>query len=237
LGDASPSRTTRANLDKVIDEGAKKVRAQIQTPELADQIEQAIRDVFTERTGEVFEWLSRLCERFVALCALGLEGTSSDAVRAVLVRHRLVLDTDIILTSLCESEPDHHAARDLISRFRQIGGKVVLSSQVLEEVAYHAWIADREFRDSAPLFGKLGPDDLRKYLRNTFVREFFLLGWKYEAKFEQWGIYIAANQLTGRTIARPGRRVAPEGRDSVYEGIRRPIKEFGHRSTWDGRVR
>ena len=101
------------------------------TPELADQIEQAIRDVFTERTGEVFEWLSRLCERFVILCALGLEGTSSDEVRTVLLRHRLVLDTDIILTSLCESEPDYQAARELISRFRQIGGKVVLSSQVL----------------------------------------------------------------------------------------------------------
>ena len=79
-----------------------------------------------------------------------------------------VLDTDIILTSLCESEPDNQAARELISRFRQIGGKVVLSSQVLEEVAYHAWIAEREFKDSIPLFGKLGPEDLRKYLRNAF---------------------------------------------------------------------
>jgi len=195
LGDKPQSQKTGASLDKVIDEGAKKVRAQIKTPELADQIEQAIRDVFTERTGEVFEWLSRLCERFVILCALGLEGTSSDEVRSVLVRHRLVLDTDIILTSLCESEPDHQAARELISRFRQIGGKVVLSSQVLEEVAYHAWIADRESRDSIPLFGKLGPDDLRKYLRNTFVRAFFLLGWKHEAKLEQWDLYI--NQYRG----------------------------------------
>lgn len=192
LGDTSQGRTAGASLDRVIEEGAKKVRAQVETPELADQIEQAIRDVFTERTGEVFEWLSRLCERFVALCALGLEGTSSDEVRGVLVRHRLVLDTDIILTSLCESEPDNQAARDLISRFRQIGGRVVLSSQVLEEVAYHAWIADREFKDSIPLFGKLGPEDLRKYLRNTFVRAFFLLGWKREAKLEQWGMYITA---------------------------------------------
>ncbi len=195
LGDTSQGQTTRAPLDKVIEEGAKKVRAHVNTPELADQIEQAIRDIFTERTGEVFEWLSKLCERFVILCALGLEGTSSDVVRTVLLRHRLVLDTDIILTSLCESEPDYQAARELVSRFRQIGGKVVLSSQVLGEVAYHAWIADREFRDSIPLFAKLGPEDLRKYLRNTFVKAFFLLGWKQEAKVEQWELYI--NQYRG----------------------------------------
>lgn len=191
LGDTTQNHKTMTNLDKVIEEGAKKVRAQVKTSELADQIEQAIRDVFTERTGEVFEWLSRLCERFVVLCALGLEGTSSDEVRTILVRHRIVLDTDIILTTLCPSEPDYQAARELISRFREIGGKVVLSSQVLEEVAYHAWIADREFKDSIPLFGKLGPDDLRKYLRNTFVRAFFLLGWERKARLEQWELYIS----------------------------------------------
>jgi len=102
-----------------------------------------------------------------------------------------VLDTDIILTALCESEADHQAARELLSRFREIGGRVVLSSSVLEEVAYHVWIADREYKESVPLFGKLGPDDLRKYLRNTFVRAFFLLGWKHEATLDQWDFYIS----------------------------------------------
>ena len=190
LGEETQKKS-RSGLDKLIEQGAKKVRVHISTPDLADQIEQAIRDVFTERTGPAFDWLSRLCERFVALCALGLEGTSSDEVRKTLIRHRVVLDTDIVLTTLCESEPDHQAARELISRFREIGGRVVLSSSVLEEVAYHAWIAGREFKENIPLFGKLGPDDLRKYLRNTFVRAFFLLGWRHKAKVEQWNFYIS----------------------------------------------
>jgi hypothetical protein len=232
LGDTSHVQKTKASLDQVIEEGAKKVRAHIKTPELADEIELAIRDVFTERTGEVFDWLSRLCERFVILCALGLEGTSSDEVRTVLLHNRLVLDTDIILTTLCESEPDYQAGRELISRFRQIGGKVVLSSQVLEEVAYHAWIADREFRDSIPLFGKLGPDDLRKYLRNTFVRAFFLLGWKREAKVEQWDLYI--NQYRGNQPHDYSKLLkvlqtsllAERLPDLVDEALRRDVTEF-----------
>jgi hypothetical protein len=182
--------TARASLERVIEAGAKKARAHISVPELGDEIEQAIKDVFTERTGPAFEWLSRLCERFVALCALGLEGTSSDEIRGAVIRHRLVLDTDVILTALCESEPDNGAARELITRFREIGGRVVLSPSVLEEVAYHAWIADREFKENVPLFGKLGPEDLRRYLRNTFVRAFFLMGFNREAKLEQWSFYI-----------------------------------------------
>jgi len=197
LGEATKGVPVKSSLEKLIEEGAKKVGAHIATPELRSQVEQAIKDVFTERTGPAFDWLSRLCERFVALCALGLESTSSDEIRGVLTRNRLVLDTDIVLTSLCESEPDHQAARELITRFREIGGKVVLSSSVLEEVAYHAWIADREFRESVALFGKLGPDDLRKYLRNTFVRAFFLYGWNHEAKLEHWEPYIS--QFRGQT--------------------------------------
>src|SRR5437016_8458491 len=62
LGGKAQKSTT--SLDKLIEEGAKKVRTHIATPELGNQIEQAIKDVFTERTGPAFEWLSRLCERF-----------------------------------------------------------------------------------------------------------------------------------------------------------------------------
>jgi hypothetical protein len=197
LGENSSNTREMASLEKLIEEGAKKVGAHISTPELRAEIEQAIKDVFTERTGAAFDWLSRLCERFVALCALGLESTSSDEIRGILTRNNLVLDTDIVLTSLCESEPDHNAARELITRFREVGGKIALSSSVLEEVAYHAWIADREFKESIPLFGKLGPDDLRRYIRNTFVRAFFLYGWNDTAKTDQWDLYI--NQFKGIT--------------------------------------
>ena len=36
-------------------------------PELGAEFEQAVRDMFTERTGPAFDWLARVCERFVAL--------------------------------------------------------------------------------------------------------------------------------------------------------------------------
>jgi predicted nucleic acid-binding protein len=178
------------SLEKVVEEGARKARSHILTAELGEQVEQAIKDIFMERSGPAFEWLSRLCERFVALCALGLEATSSDEVRLLLVKHRLMPDTDILVSVLCESEPDHYASREVIARFREIGGKVFLSQPVLEEVAYHAWISEREFKDNLHLFGKVGPEDLSKYVRNAFVRTFFLLAHQKKAKLEQWNVYI-----------------------------------------------
>lgn len=229
---AQPVSSAQKSLESLIEQGAKKARTNVATAELGDELEQAIKDVFTERSGPAFEWLSRLCERFVALCALGLEGTSSEEVRTVLIKHRLVLDTDIILTLLCESESDHHAAKELITRFRQVGGKVVLSTHVLEEVAYHAWISEREFKENIPLFGKLSPDDLPRYIRNTFVQAFFLLGWKKEAKVEQWNIYISAFRGTSShdysKLLRALQRDLSAERlpELIDESLRKDVTEF-----------
>jgi len=55
--------------------------------------------MFMHPSGPAFEWLSRVCERFVALCALGLETHSGDEIRRVLRDYQLVLDTDIVLTA------------------------------------------------------------------------------------------------------------------------------------------
>lgn len=94
-------------------------------PDLRERMERAILDIFLERSGPAFDWLTRIAERFVMLCSLGLEAASGDELRRVLTSHRLILDTDIILSYLCEGEADHIASRDLLVRWLQIGGRVL----------------------------------------------------------------------------------------------------------------
>ncbi len=145
--------------------------------------------MFTERSGPAFEWLARVCERFVALCALGLESASADELRRVILKNEIVLDSDIVLTILCEGETDHRAARELIARWRRMGGKILLAVPVLEEVAYHAWISERDFRETRSLLGKLEGNELSRYVENAFVRAFYSLA-KEASQAKNWPIYI-----------------------------------------------
>lgn len=181
----STTGTDGPSLEKLIEEGAARIRATASMPELGADFEQAVRDMFTERTGPAFEWLARVCERFVALCALGLETTSADEVRRVLRRYQLVLDTDVVLTVLCEGEPAHQATREIIAAFRKLGGAVLLSPSVLEEVAYHAHISDREYRQTVYLTGKLTGSDPFRYITNAFVRAFHTV----VKNPKQWAMY------------------------------------------------
>ena len=94
----------------------------ISTPDLRETVAQAISDLLTERTGPAFDWFTKVAERFVILCSLGLEATSGDELRQVIKSHQIVLDSDIILSYLCDGESDHRKARELLSRWLQLAG-------------------------------------------------------------------------------------------------------------------
>jgi hypothetical protein len=188
---AEPTGTKlSSNLEVLVAEGAKKAKATISSPELAQEIEQAVLDMFSEPSGPVFDWLARVCERFVALCALGLESTSAEEIHLLLRRHRVVLDSDIVLTLLCEAEANHLATKDFIIRWRELGGGILLARPVLEEVAHHAWISENDFVGTKQLAGRLMPAEAHHYAQNAFVRAFLFLekdasGWE-----KKWRIYI-----------------------------------------------
>jgi hypothetical protein len=181
------SDTTNSSvpLEQIASEGALKIRNSLAIPEMGEVIEQAVVDMLTERKGSAFEWLAKVCERFVALCALGLETKSSEEIRRIIARYRLVLDSDIVITMLCEAERGHRAVREVIGRWQRLGGKVLMAPQVLEEVAYHAYISEREFQELKHLGPELKGVDLRRYCSNAFVRAFFSL----ETDLNQWPIF------------------------------------------------
>jgi hypothetical protein len=149
-------------------------------------IQTAVLDLLTEREGPAFDWLTATCERFVVLCCLGIESNSATEIRRALTEGGVIPDTDILLTLLCPHADDYRSVRDLLLRWIQLGGKILLAPVVLEEVSYHAWISIADFRETRQLLGKLEGADRYRYLRNAFVREFHALN----APEHQWDIFI-----------------------------------------------
>lgn len=174
------------NLTRELEAAMKRVAANIQTTELRAEIYQALLDIFTERDGPAFDWLTRVSERFVTLCALGLERESGDAIKEAIISQPMVPDSDIILDYLCKGEPDHNTSRDLLIGWLGIGGTIVVSPIVLEEVAHNAWISERDFRETHMLLGKLKTYELRRYIRNPFVRTFHY----FNAPASKWLSFI-----------------------------------------------
>lgn len=178
--------TEEPNLRDLLLAGIHRTVSVISTPELRETVGLAILDMLTERSGPAFDWLTKVAERFVILCSLGLEATSSEEIRQVLRSHQIIIDSDIILSYLCEGEPEHERARDLLTRWLQMGGRLLVSPVVLEEVAYNAWISERDFRETENLLGKLRRFELTRYIRSPFVRTYHVL----EKKPDRWQTYI-----------------------------------------------
>ncbi|WP_433964590.1 hypothetical protein [Tunturiibacter gelidiferens] len=119
--------------------GLRKVASIIKTDDLRDVVYRGLLDLFTEREGKAFDWLARVAERFIIICSLGLENTSGEALRQSLTSQRIILDSDIILDFLCKAERDHRTSSDLLRGWLKVGGHILVSPIVLEEVAHHAW--------------------------------------------------------------------------------------------------
>ena len=195
LGESKKDSAEASNLRNLLQDGARRIGRIAGTPDTRKTLEQAIIDTFTERAGAAFEWLTKICERFVVLCSLGLESASAEQIRNVIRNHQLVPDTGVILSYLCDGEPDHQAARELLTRWLQSGGRILLSPVVLEEVAYHAWISQRDFQETELLLGKLTPREALRYTHNAFVRAYHIL----EKTAKRWPLYIGQFRGTSPT--------------------------------------
>lgn len=137
----------------------------------AEQLRVAVSDIFSERSGPAFEWLASTSACFLGLCSLGLEATSGEQLRQAVSRMSLVPDTDVLLSYLCEGEPEHKGVREILTRWKAIGGDLLLAKPVLEEVAYHAWIAPNDFREVEGLLPGEAIDRIR-LIQNAFTRAF-----------------------------------------------------------------
>jgi len=195
---ASPSSSrdaaTKQNLT-FLENFAKSVAATSSHPQRQQELQQAIKDLFSDRAGDAAKWLVSICASFVAACTMGLEYRSSVAISSLLRRMTIVLDTDVVLSLLGISEPEHEAVSIIVERWTKMGGQVLVGVPVLEETAYHAFIADRDF-EQVRTFDLAQRDVRAQLVENVFVRAFGELMARHEARMTQWRSYI--DQFRGR---------------------------------------
>ncbi|MCO8588923.1 hypothetical protein [Burkholderia multivorans] len=173
-----------------LDELATAVGATSSHPERKEELRQAIADIFMDRTGPAADWLVRVSAAFVAACALGLEQNSGRALSRLLARTTIVLDTDVVLSLLGIDEPEYDAVTTIVKKWRQNGGNVLIGIPVLEEVAYHAFIAQNDFNQVAD-FLPGNAEERSRLIENVFVRSFGRAIELKQARLSDWNAYIS----------------------------------------------
>lgn len=161
-----------------------------------EELQTAIHDLFEEPQGPAFEWLGRLCASYVSLCALGIEAQSGKALARLLAKITIVLDTDITLSLVCEGEPNHHEVQDLVRKWRAIGGDVLVSREVLQEVARHAVIAEYDYQQVSGWIPGTREQRVR-VIENAFVRAFAELLARGSIRRQYWQSYIEQYRSVG----------------------------------------
>jgi hypothetical protein len=140
--------------------------------EQQSEMRQAVIDLLSQKGTKAFDWLTSICSVYVMMCAIGLESLSAQEVSRVLRGIILAPDTDILISLICEDESNHEEVMRIVTGWRSLGGDIRAPTPALEEVAYHAWIADNDYvavRDMLPTLG----DERAEYLiANAFVRTF-----------------------------------------------------------------
>lgn len=190
------SATTRAPVHKDIVEPLARAAANVfQLPDQAEEVRLAISDLLHSGYGPAVDWLTRSCYAFVCACSLGLEARTQAALESIIERTSLVLDTDVVLSLLSPDEPPHASVESLTKEWREFGGQVLVTREVMSEVARHAWIAQKDYdqvRDLLPATHM----DRQIVSKNAFVRGFGRLVEEGKAKPSHWNQWIA--QFRGR---------------------------------------
>lgn len=206
------------------------VAATCSSPELAERVQVALSDIFSEGTGAAFEWLVEVCAGFVTICSLGLEASSGQKIRDAVSRIALIFDTDVLLSLLGEAEPDHAAVAEMARRWRELGGQILLADPVLRETAYHAWISERDFREVESWLPGSDLDRVR-FIKNVFVRSFAALISRQRARGGQWRTYISQFRGSSEYDARPlHKHVSSESKAGALPRI------LEHESGWEREV-
>lgn len=184
--DNSSERTTLSFVDEIAEAvGATSTSARRQL-----DLTQAVKDLFCDRTGPAADWLVQVCAGFIAACTMGLETESAKAVGKLLAKTTVVLDTDVVLSLVGTGEPEHEAVKIIIEGWQRNRGRVLVGEPVLQEAAYHAWIAQRDFEQVSHLLPGTEQDRLR-LIENAFVRSFASMLAQRRIRKKDWRSYIS----------------------------------------------
>lgn len=137
-----------------------------------------------------FEWLAGVAGRFAATCTLGLPSEIAEALTATLKKIRCFIDTDVVISYLCNHEPSHAAAHALVRLNKKLGNQAMITDAVAEEAARHAMKSYTDYRVRvASVTGTLEWFEIAE-LESAFTREFESLRKEGKVKAQDWPNYI-----------------------------------------------
>ena len=89
----------------------------------------------------------------------------------------------------------------LIEGWKKVGGAIYVAVPVLEELAYHASIAELDFREVYHQFSTYSESEARRLITNAFVRGYWAAGKKLKARYsyKTWRQYISNFRGTNET--------------------------------------
>jgi hypothetical protein len=134
-------------------------------------------------------WLCQCAAAFVSLCTLGLHPEAQAELLNKLREWSIIPDTHVLLSFLCEGDRDHGATVKVLRAWQTMGRELCAANPVLEEAAYHAYIAESQYRHVWRVMGSLKAEEVQEHVANAFVRGFFhRAGGRFEPS--RWSRYI-----------------------------------------------
>jgi len=159
------------------------------TPKQAVELGHAVLAVITGDT-KTRAWLSQVAATFVSLCALGLHPEAQQELLDRLRLWSLIVDNHVVISFLCRGEDDHDGVKRILEAWRKLGREISTCDAVLEEAAYHAFIADRCYQEMWREFATMDKNAAGEAIRNAFVRSFFLLNVPGGFDQKRWQAYL-----------------------------------------------
>lgn len=231
--DGEPAGTEALSGYSFLDELARQVSETSSHAQQRDELYLAVKDIFTDRSGVATEWLVKLAASFIAACALGLEYSCGAALSKLFARTNLIVDTDVLLSLMCVGEPEHEAVVSIVTRWIKNNGKVLVGQPVLEEAAYHAFIAQKDYEQVSHLIPGQHNDRIH-IIENAFVRAFAELVADKKANRNQWTPFISQfrgsgnrewSKIFGHVSAEYSIEKLPP-RSSSEESLERTVRQY-----------
>jgi hypothetical protein len=137
----------------------------------AMEVANAVFSLLTQQTN-FRRWLTDVASTFVSLCSLGLHPASQREMLARMENWLVVIDTHLVLSFICEAEHDHESVRKVLAAWTRLNRRIATCDAVLEEVAYHAFAASRDFNNLWDTGEIRAAAEDSSVIKNAFIRAF-----------------------------------------------------------------
>lgn len=194
LGNTKPAATPL--LTRLLDTLLSHLSTMHLVPSAEANAARILQDMFVQDESDAAKWMSELAAKYLVLASLGLDASLQCELQNRIACWRIVPDTHVVLSYLCEGDEGHQAAKLVLEQLQRLKAEIQAVDPVLEETLHHAVLAKKSFHEffdrvtaAARLDGAVRPIDLIEPMDNAFVKGFAYAA-TYPMRKSDWSEYI-----------------------------------------------